>query len=232
MMRSSIVLCLCLAVSSTVRGWGALFNRVNPMSVPAREKTGAYYNYYTESKQDVEEPRVLTQTLENYMKADRNLASLSADPCYERKCESSDQCCDGSVCVDVEGSGTCLPLYGNQPGEACRTNQDCETGYICSESPSGYLQCQEPPPGQGKYGEECRDSSDCNIHLGFCCRLQRRQKMQPKKLCGYFTETDVCIGPVATSKVRRRVHYSANEKRQSPHPDEAEYWRVRRLFPF
>jgi hypothetical protein len=31
-------------------------------------------------------------------------------------------------------------------------------------------------------GEECRDSSDCNIYMGFCCRLQRRQKMQPKKV--------------------------------------------------
>ena len=31
-------------------------------------------------------------------------------------------------------------------------------------------------------GDECRESSDCNIHKGLCCRLTRRQRMQPKKV--------------------------------------------------
>ena len=73
-------------------------------------------------------------------------------------------------------------------------------------------------------GDECRESGDCNIHKGLCCRLTRRQRMQPKKvsrekmmpetfehkpllcplmqLCTYFTDTDVCIGPVASNQVK------------------------------
>ena len=31
-------------------------------------------------------------------------------------------------------------------------------------------------------GDECRESSDCNIQQGLCCRLTRRQRMQPKKV--------------------------------------------------
>jgi hypothetical protein len=31
-------------------------------------------------------------------------------------------------------------------------------------------------------GADCQDSSDCNINAGLCCRLQRKQKQQPRKV--------------------------------------------------
>ena len=74
-------------------------------------------------------------------------------------------------------TGTCLPVFGRKEGETCYMDTDCESGYVCAGG-----SCSLPAPGAGKFGEECRASSDCNIHQGLCCRLQRRQRMQPKKV--------------------------------------------------
>jgi hypothetical protein len=35
---------------------------------------------------------------------------VAADPCYERKCTTNEHCCDGSVCVDMEGKQSALYL--------------------------------------------------------------------------------------------------------------------------
>jgi hypothetical protein len=204
----------------SVRGWGALFNRFSPALIPAEKQTGSYYNLYTDSKHNVEEPRMLARKLENLVSNEVKAAGES-DPCFEKKCTSNENCCDGSVCIDIDlqvSVGTCMPLYGRKEGERCMRNSDCESGYVCLDSEDGMM-CQELVPGVGRFGDECRESDDCNIHLGLCCRLQRRQKMQPKKLCTYFTASDVCIGPVEHTKVRRTLEYSSNEKRRSPHPD-------------
>merc|ERR1719474_1337280 len=91
----------------------------------------------------------------------------------------------------------------------------------------GRMECQPPAPGAGKFGEECRSSNECNIHMGLCCRLQRRQKMQPKKLCTYYTDPEVCIGPVASAQNKRVMQHTAGEKRMSAHPDHS-YLRYRR----
>jgi len=209
---------LIILTASSVRGWGALFNRFSPALVPAEQKTGSYYNLYTDSKHVVEEPKVLARKLEKLLPNEGSM--LEEDPCYEKKCTSNENCCEGSVCIDmdIKTVGTCMPLYGRREGEMCMRNSDCETGYVCAEGEMG-MQCQEFIPGAGRFGDECGDSGDCNIHLGLCCRLQRRQKMQPKKLCTYFTATDVCIGKVAHNQVRRTIEYTANEKRRSAHPD-------------
>ena len=121
----------------------------------------------------------------------------------------------------VAVTGNCLPIFGKKAGEKCYKDSDCETGYVCYDS-----MCSAPAPGVGQFGEsssgknilqnsahiitlvmiageECGDSSDCNIHLGLCCRLTRRQRMQPKKLCTYFTDADVCIGNVASHQVQQ-----------------------------
>ncbi len=68
-------------------------------------------------------------------------------------------------------------------------------------------------------GEDCRTSSDCNIAKGLCCKLQRRARSQPKKICTYFTDPALCLGPVAASMVRSSIEHTAGEKRLSGHPD-------------
>ena len=90
-------------------------------------------------------------------------------------------------------------MFGKKEGEDCYMDSDCETGYVCMEGYGGRRQCMEPRPGVAKFGnsdtllfeslqktlvlgEECRDSAECNIEKGLCCRLQRRHRMQPKKV--------------------------------------------------
>ena len=81
------------------------------------------------------------------------------------------------MCLSIKVTGSCLPVFGKKSGENCYQDADCETGYVCVDDT-----CSEPAPGVGKFGEECRESSDCNIHQGLCCRLTRRPRMQPKKV--------------------------------------------------
>jgi len=216
------ILVLVVAVSS-VRGWGALFNRFSPSLVPEDQRSGSYYNLYTESKHNVEEPKVLASTLDKFNPGQKLLSDN--DPCYEKKCTANENCCDGTVCIDMEQSvGTCMPLYGRKVGELCYRTSDCETGYVCGEGAEGQMMCMEHVAGDGAFGEECVESKDCNIAQGLCCRLQRRQRTQPTKLCTYFTSSDVCIGPVAHHKVRRTLEYTANEKRRSAHPDHQQFY--------
>lgn len=207
----------CLVAATTVSGWGAMFNRYNPSIFSNNHDTsGSYYNLMTKSEQGVEEPRILEQPLQELLREEED-----DDPCHKRKCTSNEHCCDGHVCVDTHNSvtGFCLPIFGKKEGETCYRDNDCETGFLCLEGYNSRMECQQPAPGVGKFGEECRESSDCNIQTGLCCRLQRRQKMQPKKLCTYFTDPEVCIGPVAAHQNKRIMQHTAGEKRQSAHPD-------------
>merc|ERR1711971_1138653 len=191
------------------------------------DTSGQYYNMLTKSEQGVEEPssRVLEAPIQELLRQEEE----DNDPCHQRKCTSNEHCCDGHVCVYTQNSvtGSCLPVFGKKEGEICYRDTDCETGFLCMEGSNGRMECQPPAPGAGKFGEECRSSNECNIHLGLCCRLQRRQKMQPKKLCTYYTDPEVCIGPVASTQNKRVMQHTAGEKRQSAHPDHS-YLRYKR----
>merc|ERR1712126_672745 len=211
-------LVIVLVVATTVKGWGAMFNRYNPSMLSSYDTSGGYYNMLTKSEQGVEAP------IQELFRAEKD---GDDDPC-RRKCTSNEHCCEGHVCVDTQNSvtGSCLPVFGKKEGEVCYRDNDCETGYLCLEGYNGRMECQPPAPGTGKFGEECRESSECNIHAGLCCRLQRRQKMQPKKLCTYFTDPEVCIGAVSASQNKRVIEHTAGEKRQSAHPDHS-YLRYR-----
>ena len=46
------------------------------------------------------------------------------------------------------------------------------------------------------------------------------------QLCTYFTDPEVCIGPVATHQVKRVMEHTGGEKRQSSHPEHG-YMRYR-----
>ena len=203
-----------LATVTYVNAWGGVFNRYIPSEHSSYYDTsGSYYNLMTDSKHHVEEPRIIERALEEL---EEESAARDNGPCLEKKCTSNEHCCEGMVCVDTSNgvTGNCLPIFGKKAGEKCYKDSDCETGYVCYDQ-----MCSTPAPGVGQFGEECGDSSDCNIHLGLCCRLTRRQRMQPKKLCTYFTDADVCIGNVASHQVKRIMEHTAGEKRMSAHPD-------------
>jgi len=220
MQRISYFICFVFAASN-VQAWGGVFNRYIPSEHSSYyDNSGSYYNLMTDSKHNVEEPRVVEKQIEQLLEDE---AAAKTDPCHARKCTSNEHCCDGTVCVDTSSgvTGSCLPVFGKKAGEACYMDADCETGYVCQDSV-----CMVPAPGDGQFGDECRESSDCNIHKGLCCRLTRRQRMQPKKLCTYFTDADVCIGPVASHQVKRIMEHTAGEKRMSAHPDH-EYLRYK-----
>merc|ERR1711890_202493 len=188
-------LVIVLVVASTVRGWGAMFNRYNPSMLSSYDTSGGYYNMLTKSEQGVEEPRarVVEAPIQELLRAEKDGED---DPCRQRKCTSNEHCCEGHVCVDTQNSvtGSCLPVFGKKEGEVCYRDTDCETGFLCMEGLNGRMECQPPAPGAGKFGEECRSSNECNIPLGLCCRLQRRQKMQPKKLCTYYPTLRSALG--------------------------------------
>merc|ERR1711973_823047 len=164
MARLSLAIIPTLLLLSQVQAWGGVFNRYNPsLHSSYYDTSGNYYNLMTDSKHNVEEPRMIEKQIEELL--EEEAAASDPDPCHKRKCTSNEHCCDGIVCVDTT--------------------------------------CSEPMPGAGKFGEECRESSDCNIQQGLCCRLTRRPRMQPKKLCTYFTDADLCIGNVATHQIKR-----------------------------
>nr|CAH7719927.1 unnamed protein product [Callosobruchus chinensis] len=121
------------------------------------------------------------------------------EPCYGRRCTANENCCPGSVCVDVDGViGSCLFAYGRRVGELCRRDSDCESGLVCAEASAV---------------EPCHMSSECEISRGLCCQLQRRHRQAPRKVCSYFKDPLVCIGPVATDQIKYTVEHTAGEKR-------------------
>ncbi|KMQ89478.1 hypothetical protein RF55_10893 [Lasius niger] len=61
--------------------------------------------------------------------------------------------------------------------------------------------------------EECAMSSECDISRGLCCQLQRRHRQTPRKVCSYFKDPLVCIGPVATDQIKSVIQFTSGEKR-------------------
>ncbi|CAG0920801.1 unnamed protein product [Notodromas monacha] len=127
-----------------------------------------------------------------------------ADACYKRKCSANENCCEGSVCVEIDGvEGECLPADGRSEGERCIRDEDCEVGLFCErEHKSGGKFCQASVSRKKQLNEGCDMSVDCDIEKGLCCQLQRRIRQRAKKVCSYFSDALQCIGPVAVDKVK------------------------------
>ncbi|XP_076648311.1 space blanket [Halictus rubicundus] len=203
------VIALVNTMHFAVDAWGGLFNRFSPEMLSnlgygghgdymaksglyQRPLTGAYGNSYGESMEE-----------------------LAEVPCEERPCTANEHCCAGSVCVNVDRVvGHCVFDFGQKQGELCRRDNDCETGLMCAEVPGRESRSCQPPVTSNKlYNEECNISGECDIGRGLCCQLQRRHRQTPRKVCSYFKDPLVCIGPVATDQIKSVVQYTSGEKR-------------------
>ena len=201
------VVVLAITVHFGVEGWGGLFNRFSPEMLSNlgygshgdyMSKTGLYQrplspgygNSYGESLEDVV-------------------------PCFERRCTANEHCCQGSICVNVDGAmGHCVYDLGQKQGELCRNDNDCETGLMCAEiAGSETRSCQPPVTANKLYNEECNMSGECDVTRGLCCQLQRRHRQTARKVCAYFKDPLVCIGPVAMDQMKSVVQYTSGEKR-------------------
>ncbi|XP_014230083.1 prohormone-3 [Trichogramma pretiosum] len=149
--------------------------------------------------------------------SDNMLDEGMEEPCYERHCQTNEDCCLEYVCIHPEGEwpdGRCMFVYGLKQGELCRRDNDCETGLVCAEvAGSDSFSCQPPVTSNKQYSESCTMSSECDISRGLCCQLQRRHRQTPRKMCSYFKDPLVCIGPVAADQVKQIVQYTSGEKR-------------------
>ncbi|KAL6423614.1 hypothetical protein ACFW04_010264 [Cataglyphis niger] len=187
-----------------VEAWGGLFNRFSPemLSNLGYGGHGGYLN----------RPGLLQ---EGYSGIYGEGLEPTEEPCYERKCVYNDHCCPGSICVNFDGvTGTCVYDFGMKQGELCRRDSDCETGLMCAEmSGRETKSCQPPTTSNKLYNEECVMSSECDISRGLCCQLQRRHRQTPRKVCSYFKDPLVCIGPVATDQIKSAIQYTSGEKR-------------------
>jgi len=217
MMKQCILAGLVLAsicVSSTW-AWGGLFNRFNPSLM-----NDMYGSSYGKELYKAAETRPSAQMNNLAELLEEELEAEAQDPCNGKTCSANEHCCEGHVCVDTDDTmGTCLPVYGKKQGEHCSRDTDCDSGFLCIDSGYG-RSCQTPVPGDKGLGEDCRTSSDCNISKGLCCKLHRRAKSQPKKICSYFTDPLMCIGQVAAGQVQTAIEHTAGEKRLSGHPDD------------
>ncbi|XP_021918879.1 prohormone-3 isoform X3 [Zootermopsis nevadensis] len=183
-----------LALLNSVCAWGGLFNRFSPEML-SNLGYGSHGGY----------------------RAQPFLQELQEDeePCYGKKCTANEHCCPGSVCVDVDGIvGSCLFAYGLKQGELCRRDNDCVTGLLCTEIIGEGRTCQPPTSNKKLYSEDCTMSSECDIGKGLCCQLQRRHRQAARKVCSYFKDPLICIGPVATDQVKdNNIEHTAGEKR-------------------
>ncbi|XP_044744944.1 prohormone-3 isoform X1 [Coccinella septempunctata] len=203
-MRSLIsLLAICLVGQQTAHAWGGLFNRFSPEML-ANMGYGGHGGFIQRAGEGDE------GILEEYS------SDVDEEPCYGKRCTANEHCCPGSVCVDVDGVvGSCLFAYGRRVGELCRRDTDCESGLVCAEAEPGTMTrvCRPPVHQEKQYSELCNMSSECDISRGLCCQLQRRHRQAPRKVCSYFKDPLVCIGPVATDQIKNSVQHTAGEKR-------------------
>jgi len=214
------ILLFCILSKSQVNAWGGLFNRFNP-SVVSNLGYGGAGGYgkelYSAAHKNSPGNR-FEELLDEESKAGPILGG-----CGGKMCTANEQCCTGHVCVDAdETTGTCMPLYGKAPGESCDRDTECEAGFLCIHDGST-KSCQAPVSGDKNLGENCRSSSDCNFNKGLCCKLTRRARSQPKKICSYYVDPANCLGPVGASKVVGTRDFTAGEKRMPAHPDYLHY---------
>ncbi|XP_032688297.1 ITG-like peptide isoform X2 [Odontomachus brunneus] len=210
-MKACAVITTLVLVANTahigVEAWGGLFNRFSPemLSNLGYGGHGSYMN----------RPGLLQSLSEGYSGMYGEGSESTEEPCYERKCVYNDHCCPGSICVNIDGVvGTCVEDFGMKQGELCRRDNDCETGLMCQQIPGRDARSCQPPTTSNKlYNEECTMSSECDISRGLCCQLQRRHRQTPRKVCSYFKDALVCIGPVATDQIKSVIQYTSGEKR-------------------
>ncbi|XP_011150602.1 ITG-like peptide isoform X1 [Harpegnathos saltator] len=210
-MNACAVITLVLVANTAyigVEAWGGLFNRFSPemLSNLGYGGHGSYMN----------RPGLLQQSLsDGYNGMYGEGAEPTEEPCYERKCAYNEHCCPGTICMNPDGViGTCVDDLGMKQGELCRRDNDCETGLMCQQIPGRDARSCQPPLTSNKlYNEECNMSNECDISRGLCCQLQRRHRQTPRKVCSYFKDPLVCIGPVATDQIKSVIQYTSGEKR-------------------
>ncbi|CAH0394527.1 unnamed protein product [Bemisia tabaci] len=159
--------------------------------------------------------KMLDWNPESYETVGQDIGEIEQEgPCYGKRCTANEHCCPGSVCVDVDGVvGSCLFAYGLRQGELCRRDNDCETGLLCTDTGEG-RSCQPPASSGKQYNEFCSLSSECDIHKGLCCQFQRRHRQAPRKVCSYFKDPLICIGPVASDHIKfADIEHTSGEKR-------------------
>lgn len=216
-MFCSAILLFCLLSSSKVDAWGGLFNRFNPSMLSNLGYGGS--GGYGKELYSVAHSGPASNKIQDILDEETNAESSNLDTCSGKMCTANEHCCDKHVCVDAdETTGTCLPVWGKKQGEHCYNDQDCESGFLCIGS-GAKRTCQSPTPGDKILGENCRTSSDCNVSKGLCCKLTRRARSQPKKICSYYVDPQNCLGPVAASPVAGSREFTAGEKRLASHPD-------------
>ncbi|KAH7640493.1 itg-like peptide isoform x2 [Dermatophagoides farinae] len=151
-----------------------------------------------------------------------DILSQGEEKCIQKPCVQQQQCCPGSVCVDLHSqhsqsplslsssmnnkqrpvtTGTCLPIYGVNEGDSCTDDGDCETGL--------------------RYAE-CTTSSECDASHGLCCQLIKRHRMSPRKACLFFSEPKICLGPVDITFAKPANTFYYNNKPN----DERNYFRA------
>lgn len=204
-MKTIFLISFLYLIGQKVNAWGGLFNRFSPemlsnMGYGAHGGGGGFQR--NEGEDGV---------LEEYVNE-----SNDEEPCYGKRCTANEHCCPGSVCVDVDGViGSCLFAYGRRIGEICRKDSDCESGLVCAEAEAvvSTRVCRPPIRQDKQYSEPCNMSSECDIYRGLCCQLLRRHRQAPRKMCSYFKDPLVCIGPVASDQIKNSIQHTAGEKR-------------------
>ncbi|XP_044264103.1 prohormone-3 isoform X1 [Tribolium madens] len=202
-MRALIILFTACLLGHKTHAWGGLFNRFSPEML-ANMGYGGHGGFIQRTGDDDK------GILEEYTNEGEE------EPCYGKPCTANEHCCPGSVCVDVDGVvGSCLFAYGRRVGELCRRDSDCESGLVCAEAEPGVSTrvCRPPVHQDKQYSEPCNMSSECDISRGLCCQLQRRHRQAPRKVCSYFKDPLVCIGPVASDQIKSNIQHTAGEKR-------------------
>ncbi|XP_074042199.1 space blanket [Leptinotarsa decemlineata] len=204
MMKTIVAILAFCYVGREVNAWGGLFNRFSPEMLANMGYGGHGGGGFSRAEGD-------DGILEEYVSENGD-----DEPCYGKRCTANEHCCPGSVCVDVDGViGSCLFAYGRRLGELCRRDSDCESGLVCAEAEVGASTrvCRPPVHQDKQYSETCNMSSECDISRGLCCQLQRRHRQVPRKVCLYFKDPLVCIGPVAPDQIKSNIQHTAGEKR-------------------
>ncbi|XP_077285251.1 space blanket [Arctopsyche grandis] len=201
------------AVLAPAAAWGGLFNRFSPEML-----ANMGYGGHGMSKYRVQPYLQRMNAADGYSVNEDGQGSEQdlEEPCYGKPCTANEHCCPGSVCINVDGvSGSCLFAYGRKVGELCRRDNDCESGLLCEDiAPGEPRVCRPPMLSSKQYAELCNVSGECDISRGLCCQVQRRHRQQPRKVCSYFKDPLVCIGPVATDQIKNTdMQHTAGEKR-------------------
>ncbi|XP_013176106.1 PREDICTED: prohormone-3 [Papilio xuthus] len=214
MHRTNMILVALVAIGylATVNAWGGLFNRFSADMLANIQHGQTPYRQYPHTQ--VEPDNIYTDILDGES-ADEEEPTAH---CYSFPCATNADCCQGLLCQDTEEGGRCLPAFvGRKLGEICNRQHQCDAGLVCEEVLSGEIRvCRPPSIGHKQYNDDCNVSSECDISRGLCCIMQRRHRQKPRKSCGYFKESLVCIGLVATDQIREYVQHTAGEKRIGP----------------